>query len=555
MQSVWQETLLEHEARLSAYREKYQALQRDEEGGKSLEYAMLGDGPGRSLGGYRHGPDLEKARKCLEQRAAAQYHTPTRLRSWQDFGKAGIPQDSADFYQDARLRLVVRFDEAQLQFVAMTWDEYAVEWMDQRHRHAQNDMKEEFNCANQDAQRAIQDWNTYNPCNTKSGALYRRGPCDSFYKKTEGGSELFRKSADDWQPGHAILLLNPHFKAVQITENKPQVRVTLHDGETEITSWEGGPPSHHGWGQKNYAAITFNRDTETIGLLPCPPALYVAHLEAVGGKPIELETVACTFEADAQEFVAALKHATVAASDDPARPVLCAVLLTWTDEGGNVNLVSTDTYRLLLQEVVALTATGKPTDALLPRAFCSYVAATLKKSVGHVHISIGTIPAGMGSSVAVTITGQTRERGEVRPVQLLSLCEEGQFVNYNKFIPKTYQRRAVLDPAETVRALKDVAAVAKEDNDRTVWNLDRDGVFVAAHQYQTKPDSSHEALAVMEPIDYEGDPLEIAMNGKYVRDYLEWQKSPVTLELCGPLNSMAFVNGSSRYILMPMRVM
>ena len=49
-------------------------------------------------------------------------------------------------------------------------------------------------------------------------------------------------------------------------------------------------------------------------------------------------------------------------------------------------------------------------------------------------------------------------------------------------------------------------------------------------------------------------PEPFAFNGSYANDYLSWQEEPVKMRVNGSLNSFAFVNCRSKYVLMPMLI-
>jgi DNA polymerase III sliding clamp (beta) subunit (PCNA family) len=555
MKSVWQETLDEHKARIAEMRKLAATFP---EG--SVEQEMLG-------GAYDpHHHDLQKARKCMEFSANWQYGTPTRLRTHQDFDKAGIPCDTSDFFQDARLELMIRFDAEAQQFVPMTIDEMKSEYMDALHRHAKEEMQHQYAQANNDAAGYVENWAKFRPCNQDGPMLYRVGPYDDFYTDN-GKSHRFRYGADHWGTDKARLLLHPRTEAVQIEENKPQVKVTLYDGETEIMSWVDYDAPHRYEEKRGYygASVSLSTSRDEISIqayrpervpdqivfVPCPADIYVAHLEAVGGKPPAVENPICAFTADAAEFVSALKHGLAAASTDLTRPALCTVALYL--EQDKCRVVSTDTYRLLLQEVACTFAAGilpeelQKDDAaiLLPLKFAAFVAHSLKKPTGQATVRIGKD----GRDYMVEITADSAGT-DGKPAYFLTRCEEGPYVNYRKVIPCSCERQVTLNASETAKALQELREVARFDANRVVWDIDRDGIFFTAHNAE-----AGQAVAVAEHLGVDGDGERFACNFQFAHDYLKWQKEPVHLRLNGPLNSIAFVNCTSQYVLMPMQIM
>ena len=568
-QSVWMEDLGQHRQRLNLLDELYRKGWDENVTPEEKVLARIGGCP----------RDLMLARQCLECEAHFTYQTETRMRrqrSTKEWSDAGLPTDHTDFYQDARLDLVVRFDEELRQFVPMTTEEYLAEYEQSRARHA-----------NQSAQDYIESWNKWVPCfdyrnrgryratPAVEPVLYKRGTNDDIYKEIEnkrvyGGTQTRKKLAkEEWGTDKSTLVQNPVFDAYQIRDGYTQLVVRMFDGERFVDAWQdnGGPGGD---------VITLGDDS-LLMFRKCPAELFCIHQGQKYAKPgsvdaykweAEITNPLCEFEVDAAEFLAALKHGAVVASHDESRPILCAVFLT--HENGNLKLVSTDTYRMLIQDVDAEGISPLQPHVLLPRTFCAYIAKAMKKPVGKIKVRYGCAHEGGKCVDIVEITGEVKSRGKNNPVQFLTRIVEGQFVNYGKVIPGTYLHRLELDPQETTETLKQLGRVAALDNNRVVWEWQEGRFAVEAHnagehitvnemdnaQYYTGP---QKATGKVWPIKAEGDllnmPPDFALNCQYVVDYLSWQEGPVALEIFGPLNSFTFRNGRNLYVQMPMLVM
>lgn len=585
-ESVWVENLEAHRERLINLRRIGSELPEP-----SIERDMLanlynvGGGwttrarCGSYLHTFYHQNDLDKARKCIEFAAACLYHTHTRLRSWQDWEKAGLPQWSEAFYQDARLCLSIRFDEEQQKLVPMTMDEMMSEYMDILHRHAASDMQEQFNHANSAAADAVKKWAEFKPCGVDGPTLYRRGDYASFFKKSAAGNDLYRRAKEDWELGKATLLQYPRFEAVQVVENKSAVRVTMYEGDNALETWVDNNPPY----RSELIHPRRNIEKFAIGFLPCPPNLYAAYLGQKYIKPGSAEEYAwedalpnpaCEFNVDAKAFIAALKHGVVAASDDMSRPILCAVFLkvqTWDE----LTVVSTDTYRLLLQDIDVANVTLTDGNAalpnvLLPRQFCGFIAKAMKHPVGQMRLRCGRTKES-GDVDIVEITGETMERKQPKPVQFVTRTIDGQFVNYTKVVPNSHQHTIIVDPETMVQKLNEMLRVACNDSNRVIVTNQTFGDGPKRLRLEANNDGQYITVTEADDANYftgkqhmemplpveriEGCPENFAFNAEYAIDYLAWQDGPVSWEINGPLNSFVFRNGRSQCVLMPMQIM
>jgi DNA polymerase III sliding clamp (beta) subunit (PCNA family) len=156
-------------------------------------------------------------------------------------------------------------------------------------------------------------------------------------------------------------------------------------------------------------------------------------------------------------------------------------------------------------------------------------------------------------------------------VQFLTRTVSGQFVNWTKVLPYNARYKLQIDPASTVDVLKDLGRIAANDNNRVVFRWDEkwylasaanDGEYIGVKQddgtvvrYWTGEQKRERTIR---PIRVDGDyldsPADFALNFRYACDYLDWQKGDVELWINGGLNPLMFVNGSTKYVLMPMQI-
>jgi DNA polymerase III sliding clamp (beta) subunit (PCNA family) len=581
MQSVWAESLAEHAQRLEALeqqsRKPWARSQKEEEWT-----------PEERLLAHFHSPmHLSLARDCLECEAHFKYHTDTRMkrgRTNDEWTKASLPKNHEEFYQDARLKLVVRFDEGLMQFVPMTIEEWLAEKKQSNARHA-----------NEAAEGYIESWKTWKPCNTDKPVLFKRGTHAEIMQEIQtnaswrGTVERLRLAAEEWNPDKAILLQVPTTTAYQPVKGESGVVVQLWDGDRLIDAWEDtSPPWHKPQSRSYYVGktdVAVNTDRidpgyRMIVFRLCTPKLYAEHM----GTPYQAEdgsgmvnpylwesglpNFICEVTADAAALFGSLKRVVIASSNDQTRPVLCAIALSL--KADTCTLIATDTYRLMTEEVACQVTDGVLPDewgqefreVLLPNDFVSFCTKALKKPTGQVKIRFGsTEPEGKVGLIAEIVTDNPPEEDGKR-LRFLSRCVEGCYVNWRKVIPYLTEGtiQVELDPKEVVPILKKLLTIARQDANRIQFTIDSDGTWLSCHGYDT--DGAGKRIGVSDVLlqPTSANPIDTAYNGRFLLDYLKQQKDTVRYTFNSPLNSGLFETGIegcygySRYVLMPMQV-
>lgn len=296
-------------------------------------------------------------------------------------------------------------------------------------------------------------------------------------------------------------------------------------------------------------------------------------------------------------FIESLQEVARAASADPSRPVLNAVLVETTGEG--LRLVATDTYRLWVRDGVQAEAVDFQGSVLIPLEFLkkewpAFVKANGGKrrfpSYAKLHFSrvvettvktckrieqIG-VPSGgfsyrttyrtvvhedlvrvKGREVeTVTVTVETRE-----PLQVSFFATVGQFVSYGKVTPKAENAKAVVEVAagKLAEVLEFCGGVADEDASRIILGIDTEGTLtVRAGYYNQLIHGRAEAEAKLEGLMngavLDGDTFEIGLNWRYLVDFLNGVHGCVTLRYFGQLSCFTVTNGKDLYVQMPMQI-
>ncbi len=157
-----------------------------------------------------------------------------------------------------------------------------------------------------------------------------------------------------------------------------------------------------------------------------------------------------------------------------------------------------------------------------------------------------------GSGEVVVEVSLSRIRFAVDGRVLTSRLIDSSFPDYEKVIPKEYKRCAELSVKE-FRAAVDLVSTISTDRSRTVKLSFKDETVVISS-------TSAEVGSATESVDvsYEGDPLDIGFNARYILDMLqEVESDRVRLEMNSEVEPIVMRDpgdASLLYVLMPVRV-
>jgi len=244
-----------------------------------------------------------------------------------------------------------------------------------------------------------------------------------------------------------------------------------------------------------------------------------------------------------------------AAAPDDSRPVLAGVLFTLQD--GQLTLAAADGFRLAVRSVaVTPEAAGAATaeQAGPPEALSMIVPAKTLTEVARVLSDDDSVV-----EIAAT-PAKNQVLFRVPRAEIVSRLIEGQFPDYQKILPRSYQTRAVLNTAEFLRATR-AASVFARDNAMIVRLAITPGAEELApgrvHVSATAAEAGDNAGEIDASV--EGNEIQIAFNGRYLRDALEAiDTEQVGLELTGPTSPGVLkpVGEPHEYlhVIMPMQV-
>ena len=235
--------------------------------------------------------------------------------------------------------------------------------------------------------------------------------------------------------------------------------------------------------------------------------------------------------AGAGVFAEAVGQVARAASKDEARPVLTGVLLEVSHEG--VTLVSTDSYRLAVRDLVA-TSAGEARAIVPERALSEAGRAAQTAEKGDIEVFVDDSQASF----------------QIGPFTLTSRLIEGEFPNYRALLPEAYESRLTVSRQQLTDAVRRVGLLAR---DTTPVRLEFNALGVKLSS--SSPDLGQAVEAV--EARYEGEDITAAFNPHYLVDGLAAATGEmVRLEVRDGLKP-GIVRGESddfTYLVMPVRL-
>jgi DNA polymerase-3 subunit beta len=228
-----------------------------------------------------------------------------------------------------------------------------------------------------------------------------------------------------------------------------------------------------------------------------------------------------------------IRKTTFATSHDETRYTLSGVLLLSNEE--SFTMVATDGHRLAhIQRAVSL---GKTLRMIVPRKALEEVGRFASDSDIE------------ETELAALENHLVFRRGQA---VLITRLIEGQFPDYEVVIPKTFTRRVVVEHERILRALRRVSLLSNEKTKPVKLELERDSVTLRSNT----PEMGEAAEQI--PAEYEGEPMVMGFNARYVLDALAVMSgAQVVLELNDPLSPgvMRCLDETEYfYVVMPMRV-
>ncbi|MFQ5347915.1 MAG: DNA polymerase III subunit beta, partial [Rhodothalassiaceae bacterium] len=227
-----------------------------------------------------------------------------------------------------------------------------------------------------------------------------------------------------------------------------------------------------------------------------------------------------------------------AISTEETRYYLNGIYLHVTGDGadGMLRAVATDGHRLARVERPAPGGASGMAGIIVPRKTVLEIRKLIDEFDGEVEISLSDTKIRFGFDSAV----------------VTSKLIDGTFPDYSRVIPTGNDRRLVVTARDFAEAVDRVATISSEKSRSVKLTLEAERVVLTVNSPESGTATEEVAAS------YEGEPMEIGFNARYLLDILD-QVEGAEVELllndaASPTVMQDSEDGSALYVLMPMRV-
>jgi DNA polymerase-3 subunit beta len=239
-----------------------------------------------------------------------------------------------------------------------------------------------------------------------------------------------------------------------------------------------------------------------------------------------------TFGVDKDTFLQAAERVIRAASRDDSRPVLTGVLVEFAD--GVLTMAATDSYRMAVRTTKLEGGPPEQLTAIVPaRALSDLIR----------------ISAALGGEGLEIVVEENQVLFGTADVWLGARRIEGQFPEFRRLLPETFEHEVSLPRAEFADVIARVEVLAGRSPLRLAF---APGELTVSAQTQ-EVGEGRESL----PCDFRGEPLEIGFNPAFLREGVESiPGDTVLLKLITPLRPGLLTGGTDDYwyLIMPIRL-
>ncbi len=237
-------------------------------------------------------------------------------------------------------------------------------------------------------------------------------------------------------------------------------------------------------------------------------------------------------------FSATVERVAKAASRDETRPVLTGILVSMAE--GRLRMVATDSYRLSVKETALDNGAATEFQANIP-------ARTLQEA-GRLVRETGADQVTLAAQDNQIVFGIDR-------VLLSSRLIDGQFPNYERLLPDSFEHEVRVSRPELAGVVRRVGLMAQR-NSPLRMRFEEGTLTVSA---QT-PDIGEAVESI--PVPFQGEQLEIGFNPAFLQDGLESVESDdVQIKLISPVRPGLLeaagdsdADGRFLYLIMPVRL-
>lgn len=238
----------------------------------------------------------------------------------------------------------------------------------------------------------------------------------------------------------------------------------------------------------------------------------------------------------ALDFVEGLSQVVRASSNDDARPLLTGVL--FTNEGGTVRMVATDSYRLAVRDLMSSQKLPTDDDLLIP----SRALSELQRAASNLPVD-STIGVAVSDAEVTFVAGNT---------SISTRLIDGNYPDYRPLIPPNYPNQLRVGKDTFLSSLKRMKVLAKDPTSSVRLTMNDRSVDI------TTQSADQGVVVDSVDADYNGEEITIAFNPSYLMEGVEAVPGDEVILEMTDASRAAMLHGvedtNFRYLLMPVRV-
>lgn len=246
----------------------------------------------------------------------------------------------------------------------------------------------------------------------------------------------------------------------------------------------------------------------------------------------------CKFSVPAADFSRLLSRARFAISTEETRYYLQGIFMHLYEENGigQLRAVATDGHRLALVTATAPGMDGEMPRVIVPRKCVAEVAKVIDDVEGDIHVSLSS----------------SKIRFDLGGIILVSKTVDGTYPDYERVIPRGNDKVVTIDADRLAEGIDRVSTIATEKTRAVKLAVSRDKITLSV----TSPD--HGTATEEVETSYEGDPIEIGFNSRYLLDILGQQRKEqieiVMADSAAPTLIRRKDEPNDLSVIMPMRI-
>lgn len=340
----------------------------------------------------------------------------------------------------------------------------------------------------------------------------------------------------------------PVLSHVLLKTEDGKVKLAATDLETGVVTWVGARVEEEGAATvparlllelvSNLppGKIEIQAEKQTLVLTAPQTDSRLQGLSAEEFPPLPEASGKSVFLLDPKVFPLAVSQVVFAAAADESRPILTGVLVKGS--GKNLSLVGVDGFRLAERKLELPEDLAEELSMVIPARTLAEVARLSSHQEGPVKV--------------VLLPEENQILFELEGARITSRLLEGQFPDYEKIIPPSFNTRGKLLTEEFLKAVRLASIFARDSASIVRLHLDSVKPLVLSATTAEVGEGKTEVEAQVE-----GEPLDIAFNSKYLTDVLSnLQSEEVIFEASGPLNPGVIKPSPSTnylHLIMPVR--